>query len=234
MNIYTLYKKVDKNSGLHYLGMTTQDPYVYQGSGKYWKNHIETNQVDIETTIVFQTTSKKEFNDTGRYYSRLWNIVGAMDDFGNKIWANDIPETGGGPGWGRGKSNVINNPDTLQKMKNSRLGISPWNKGERGLQTAWNKGLSKSDKRIADASAKCSKTKKELGMGVGLSNPAADNNLYEFIHKDGRRETSTPYELRQKHNLRQSQTSMMMLGYCKSVKGWRLATPPTYKRSSPR
>ena len=35
-------------------------------------------------------------NYWGKYYSLLWNVVAAMDDFGNKIWANKIPETGGG------------------------------------------------------------------------------------------------------------------------------------------
>ena len=232
MTIYTLYKKVDKLSGLHYLGMTTQDPLKYSGSGKNWIEHLKNNITNVETTIIFQTDCKKEFNHMGRYYSILWNIVGAMDDYGNKIWANIIPETGGGPGWGCGESNIVNNPETLQKMKNTRLGQSPWNKGKTTGLTAWNKGLTIADKRISDAAAKCSKTKKESGIGAGLNNPAADNNLYEFVHKDGRIEISTPYELRKKYNLGQAHTSMMMLGYCKSVKGWRLANPSTYKRSS--
>jgi hypothetical protein len=116
MTIYTLYKKVDKLSGLHYLGMTTQDAFEYPGSGKDWKDHLENNITDVETTVIFQTTSKKEFSDTGRYYSKLWNIVGAMDDFGNKIWANKIPETGGGPGWGRGDKSNMKNPVTKAKL----------------------------------------------------------------------------------------------------------------------
>jgi hypothetical protein len=99
MTIYTLYKKVDKLSGLHYLGMTKQDPLKYRGSGRDWISHLNTNITDVETTIIYQTTSKREFNQVGRYYSRLWNIVNAVDDYGNKIWANRIPETGGGPGF---------------------------------------------------------------------------------------------------------------------------------------
>jgi hypothetical protein len=117
MAIYTLYKKVDKNSGLHYLGMTTQDPYTYPGSGSDWSNHLRNNITDVETTVVYQTTDKQDFNQTGRYYSKLWNIVGAMDDFGNKIWANSIPETGGGPGWKTGDDNPMNDPVVRNKVK---------------------------------------------------------------------------------------------------------------------
>jgi hypothetical protein len=116
MTIYTLYKKVDRISGLHYLGMTTQDPYKYTGSGKDWKEHLKNNITNIQTIVLYRTSDKEEFNEAGRYYSRLYNIVGAMDDFGNKIWANRIPETGGGPGWGKGENNIINDPQVRAKM----------------------------------------------------------------------------------------------------------------------
>jgi hypothetical protein len=96
--------------------MTTQDVFEYPGSGKDWKEHLENNITDVETSIIFQTTSKKEFSDTGRYYSKLWNIVGAMDDYGNKIWANKIPETGGGPGWAGGESHILKDPSIKAKM----------------------------------------------------------------------------------------------------------------------
>ena len=58
MTIYTLYKKVDKLSGLHYLGMTSKDPYKYKGSGLDWRKHLKNNITDVETTVVYQTSSK--------------------------------------------------------------------------------------------------------------------------------------------------------------------------------
>jgi hypothetical protein len=229
MTIYTLYKKVDKNSGLHYLGMTTQDPFKYSGSGIDWRSHLKNNDTDVETSIIFQTTNKKDFKLTGQYYSGLWNIVGAMDDYGNKIWANRIPETESGPGWKSGNNNPMKNPISLQKMISSKTGQEPWNKGLTGQQVAWNKGYKETRpvvlKNIQNAAL-------SRPNQLGLKKPAAIHTVYEFIHLDGRTEMSTPYELRSKYNLSQSQTSMMIKGTCKSVKGWRLVNPPTYTQVS--
>ena len=98
MTIYTLYVKTHNKTGLKYLGQTKRDPNSYNGSGSDWSEHLIQYGRDIRTEILLQTTNKTERNTQGRYYSTLWNIVGAMDDFGNKIWANKIPETGGGGG----------------------------------------------------------------------------------------------------------------------------------------
>ena len=98
MTIYYLYVKTHKITGLKYLGQTTQNPYVYYGSGKDWQQHIHAFGKHIDTDILLQSNNKQEVNDLGRLYSKQWRILDAMDDFGNKIWANIIPETGGGPG----------------------------------------------------------------------------------------------------------------------------------------
>lgn len=47
--------------------------------------------------------------------------------------------------WNTGltKETDIRLKETGKKISKSRLGIEPWNKGKRGLQTAWNKGLRK-------------------------------------------------------------------------------------------
>jgi hypothetical protein len=96
MIIYTLYVKTHRKTGLKYLGQTSQDPFKYLGSGTDWVLHLEKFGNDIHTEIILQTTDKDERNRQGRYYSTLWHITTAADDFGNKIWANRIPETGGG------------------------------------------------------------------------------------------------------------------------------------------
>lgn len=142
MTIYTLYIKTHRKTGLKYFGQTKQDPYSYPGSGVDWTTHINDYGRDIHTEILLQTSDKTERNYWGRYYSKLWNIVGAMDNYGNKIWANRIPETGGGTG--------------LTGWANPQYGKSPWNKGitltkeQRvnlnidGLKKSWgwNKGIS--------------------------------------------------------------------------------------------
>jgi hypothetical protein len=99
MSIYYLYIKTHKTTGLKYLGQTSKsDPYAYSGSGKDWLAHLRKQGVDIYTDILMVCNSKKELNHYGRYYSNFYRVTTAVDDYGNKIWANCIPETGGGSG----------------------------------------------------------------------------------------------------------------------------------------
>lgn len=95
MTIYYLYVKTHKITGLKYLGQTKRDPFKYKGSGLDWLTHIKKYGYEVITEIIFITNNLQERNYWGRYYSKLWNIVSGQDDFGNKIWANRIPETGG-------------------------------------------------------------------------------------------------------------------------------------------
>lgn len=99
MIIYYLYIKTHNITGLKYLGQTTkQDPLSYKGSGKDWVEHLKRYGVDIHTDIIMACISKKELNFYGRYYSTLYKVTTSVDDYGNRIWANCIPETGGGSG----------------------------------------------------------------------------------------------------------------------------------------
>ena len=95
MTIYLL-KKTHNKTGLMYLCKTIQDPFKYKGSGKDWLPHLAQYGVDHYTEIIRECQSKEEFKYWGRYYSRLWHIVTAQDDFGNKIWANQKIEGGDG------------------------------------------------------------------------------------------------------------------------------------------
>jgi hypothetical protein len=97
MIIYYLYIKTHNITGLKYLGQTSkQDPYSYCGSGKDWKPHINEYGADISTEILASCETKHELNSLGRFYSTYYRITTAVDDYGNRIWANRIPETGGG------------------------------------------------------------------------------------------------------------------------------------------
>jgi hypothetical protein len=145
MSTYTLYVKTHKKTGLKYFGQTSKpNPHTYHGSGKDWVDHIAQYGYDVVTDIIFQGADIAERNQWGRYYSRLWNIVNAQDDFGNKIWANRIPETGGGPGAPKG--------------------------AVRG--TCWNKGLTKDDPRVAQYSnARIGVKRKNPHPSKGKPNP---------------------------------------------------------------
>lgn len=91
-----LYIKTHNKTGMKYLGQTKRDPKKYPGSGTDWKTHIREHGNDVTTEILGQYSNKEERNYWGRYYSTFYNIVNSVDNFGNKIWANRIPETGGG------------------------------------------------------------------------------------------------------------------------------------------
>lgn len=133
----TLYVKIHKDTGLKYLGKTEKDPYTYQGSGLYWKRHIEKYGNNIETEIIFQSENLEEIKEKGLYYSKLWNIVESDE------WANLIEENGSGGDTSkyhdyeeisRKTKGISKGPQTEQHRLNNSLGHmgqSPWNKGKK-------------------------------------------------------------------------------------------------------
>lgn len=115
MTIYYLYVKRHKITELRYLGQTKCNPITYIGSGIDWIRHIKQYGNEVETTVLLTTVNKEERNQWGRYYSNLWRITSSMDDYGNKIWANRIPETGGGGG---------NNLSTTERIRLGKLAVA--------------------------------------------------------------------------------------------------------------
>jgi hypothetical protein len=85
-----LYKKTHNITGLKYLGKTTQNPFTYTGSGKYWKSHLKKHGKYITTEIIKECETNSEIKYWGLYYSSLWNIVNSDE------WANLRPEDGDG------------------------------------------------------------------------------------------------------------------------------------------
>ncbi len=110
MIIY-LYKKTHKTTGLKYLGKTIEsDPYLYQGSGVYWTNHIKKHGYDCDTEILKECSSKEELREWGLYYSNLWNIVESDE------WANLKPETGDGGAVGPDGAKIIS--EKIKEIRN--------------------------------------------------------------------------------------------------------------------
>jgi hypothetical protein len=144
MTIYYLMVKTHNITGLKYLCQTKKkDPYRYLGSGLEWTKHLRNYGKTVKTEIILTTTDKQELNEKGRYYSNLWKILTAVDDFGNRIWANAIPETGGGPG-------VPNPTDEINKKRAEKLKgrVFPHMRAPRSEQTknkmsVWQKGVPK-------------------------------------------------------------------------------------------
>lgn len=79
--------------GLKYLGKTTKNPYIYMGSGKIWKRHIEKHNLtsnDIATEIILETENVDELIKRGVEVSELYDIVKSTE------WANLRLESGDG------------------------------------------------------------------------------------------------------------------------------------------
>ena len=113
MSIFYLYVKTHNITGLKYLGQTKQNPYKYQGSGVRWLNHLKVHGNNVNTEIIAAFDNRDDLREAGIFHSTLWNVVDS------KEWANLMEEKGNG-----GFASDI-----------------PWNKGKKGVQVAWNKGV---------------------------------------------------------------------------------------------
>jgi hypothetical protein len=94
-----LYIKQHKITGLLYFGKTTgSEKHLlerYHGSGDYWTDHINKHGKEhVETIWYCLFVEKDELVKFALMCSDLWNIVGAKDVHGKKIWANMKPENG--------------------------------------------------------------------------------------------------------------------------------------------
>lgn len=125
--MFFLYQKTHMGTGLKYLGQTKQNPYVYKGSGLYWKNHLGVHGNNVETIILKECSTKEELSYWGMYYSELWNIVESTE------WANLKPESGDG---GSAKGRVFKHGSMARKIE-SNLKTSNTMKG----RPARNKGV---------------------------------------------------------------------------------------------
>lgn len=115
--------KTHNSTGLKYLCKTERsDPFSYIGSGTYWKKHISEHGNDITTEIIFETESKEEFKEKGRFYSKLWNIVES------KEWANFRPEEGDGGDTVSGKIWITDGVRDLYLDKSKTIPVG-WKKG---------------------------------------------------------------------------------------------------------
>ena len=88
MKIY-LYVKQHRKTGLKYFGKTsTKDPYVYVGSGTYWRRHLKQHGFDIDTISVWEFDDLLECERFALEFSATQQIVESSE------WANLRPENG--------------------------------------------------------------------------------------------------------------------------------------------
>lgn len=124
-----LYVKTHTKTGLKYLGKTiSKNPHSYPGSGKVWKRHLEKHGKYYTTRILLVTENKSELIETGKFFSKLWNVAKSEE------WANLIPEHGDG---GRTQDHLLaaglhnfQNSDVQRKIQMCRV-----KKGTHNLQS---------------------------------------------------------------------------------------------------
>ena len=237
MTIYYLMIKTHEKTGLKYLCQTKQNPFKYRGSGVDWTTHLSQYGNKVNTEIVFQTTDWDELTAAGRYWSKYYHVVAAVDDFGNKIWANKIPETGGGDGSHSENTIWIARCDR-KKMIATEL-LTDY------LLNGWSKGLPKSpthDKvwiynHNTDIYSLCDKTELEdkIASGwikkkwapvsgdkmKGSNNRAYDHNIYHWKNNIiNIEEHLTQFDLRMKYQLDGSCLTRLIRRNQKSHQGW--------------
>jgi hypothetical protein len=135
MKIY-LYVKQHKTTKLKYFGVTSKkDPYIYIGSGTYWRRHLKVHGKEIDTLEVWEFTDPEECEKFALDFSEKNNIVES------KEWANLRLENGrdgkpvGSPGmkkeknpnWGKTKEQNSfygkkHTPETMQILKTKQVG----------------------------------------------------------------------------------------------------------------
>lgn len=148
MSIYYLCIKTHKFTGLKYLCQTTQNPYTYYGSGTDWKAHLVKYGRKHFTEVIVECHSREELKYWGRHYSSMLHVVTAMDDFGNKIWANRIPETGSGAGRKPGFNHSTKTKQLIGKRTTGTIMSAESNEARSNAlkgREVWNKGLMLSD-----------------------------------------------------------------------------------------
>jgi hypothetical protein len=218
MTIYTLYVKVHRKTGLRYLGQTKKNPNKYLGSGVDWSSHLEKFGDDIDTEILLKTTDWEELKYWGRYYSELWRVVTSMDDFGNKIWANKIPETGGGAG--RTKDSY----SEKEKKHKSELMMGDKNPMSRPEVQLKKSGANHHMRRPDyDPQTHPMKRPEVIASRSGTKHHRYDHNVYKFINSmTGHEVELTQAEFIKQYNMSQASVSRLVSGEYKKSLGWRL------------
>lgn len=92
MNRYLLLKQHNKTK-LKYLckfteGIKIKSPFIYKGSGKYWKRHINKYGNDVTTEILYKGNCVKELSGCAVFWSSVYDVEN------NEEFANLIPENG--------------------------------------------------------------------------------------------------------------------------------------------
>jgi hypothetical protein len=112
-----LYHFTHRKTGKKYLGQTTRDLNVYNGSSVGWLKHLDLHGYDYDTEILFESNDEKRFKDMCKFYSEKFDVVN------NSEYFNQRPEHGGSlggnanPNYKTGKySGRTDNPELYKQL----------------------------------------------------------------------------------------------------------------------
>ncbi len=85
-----LYLFTHNQTGLKYLGKTSQALSRYNGSGHYWKRHLKKHGIDLTKEVLCESDDPAVIRAEGLRYSHHWDIIN------NPTFANIRNEMGDG------------------------------------------------------------------------------------------------------------------------------------------
>ena len=123
-----LYIKTHNITGLKYFGKTTNDPYNYYGSGKYWLAHLKKYGYNISTEILGYFADEQQCKEVANTFSISNNIVESSE------WANLVNENGlDGGDTSRYRKYLPMSDNQRLLLSQANTGKIPWNKGTKGI-----------------------------------------------------------------------------------------------------
>lgn len=129
--VYFTYNKIYPTKA--YVGMTKKDTAGYKGSGTYLAKAIKKYGID---NFIRTDLGKYLYEDECHYW----------EGFYIRTLKTHISQGGYNLSWTGGTNYIKGHKHTdisKQKMSLSRRNKPTWNKGLKGVQKAWNKGLTK-------------------------------------------------------------------------------------------
>lgn len=133
----------------------------------------------------------------------------------------------GSPGFWLGKKR---SEDTIRKMSENSKGEKSSRWGKRGvLCPVFGKKLTDEHRKKISEGNKGKKNSEEARKKIseakrGHRHHMFDNNIYNFVHNDGRTWSGTQFDFRTEHGFQQSATRRLVRGERrKSLHGWKLA-----------
>lgn len=194
--MHKLLLKQHNTSGLKYLCYTKKkDHETYKGSGKYWREHVNTHGYDVTTTLLYETESYEEFVKYATEYSLQQNIVE------DESWANLRIEDGAGGDTVSDKMWITNGSEERYILKDNPIPIgwklgrcnSAFNDASKQKELASRVDTKARAKKLKDAwdSGKFIRDHSKCGVS-GDNNPAKRPEVREKIRTSAlNRETIT-------------------------------------------